>query len=93
MTPDCKYCTAPAQLGKTLCEDCEEILRVQQEDADDDMYYESDYDDFDPYIEHGETVWLDGFFYDVVVTVDDSMRVTIEHSPVYYSCWDGKLPF
>jgi len=50
-------------------------------------------DSYDPIIEHGETVFLDGHLWNVFVRVYDDHSVDIEHSPVYYSCWDGKLPF
>lgn len=51
------------------------------------------YEEHEPVATKQETVFLNGFLYDVIVTVDSDLSIHIVHRPVEYTCWDGELPF
>ena len=40
-----------------------------------------------------ERVFRDGYFYDVFVMEHYDASVEISVEDVYYTCWDGELPF
>jgi len=46
-----------------------------------------------PMLIYHETVFLDGYLYDVYLeeNPDGSMKLT--HVPLVYTCWDGTIPF
>lgn len=60
-----------------------------------DYQFDVPFEEQGPYSEliHGETVFLDGFLYDVYVEQHPDGSIELSINPRFYTCWDGTIPF
>ncbi len=46
-----------------------------------------------PMLIYQEQVFLDGYLYEVYLEEHPDGRMELTHRPMYYTCWDGSIPF